>query len=588
MLTLTAKRLSVAKSTRQLRPVSNPTTVLSVSAFLRSAVPGFLAAVAVLLVSCSGAPPRPPKVREPLLSWNFISEKRMAAALHTAAERWDALQSAPPQGAGREKLETAYEAAVAAVLSDWGRRQMPKNWEPGATFEGARGTYAVDLLPAPGTPQEVSPLMFDRLRLASDVKVDRKLPQAVEEGLGVPLVGEVLRSEELAAKHPMMPLNGGHLTLTAVLEFGKPSGPPGKGTQRRATLRLYNPLRQPDAPVAGRKTKLAADYTAPKQMALNDGFLKRFSFLGLLYPEKVLADSQLYRLELHDPDRIPVVFVHGLMSDPHIWFNCINAIYADPVLRQHYQPWYFLYPTGLPVPSTSRRLRESLKDARDRLDPDHNDPGMNKMVYVGHSMGGLLSRMQVVDSGDDFWKAHFQVPPEQLNLSTANRERLVENFYFKHSPEIRRLIFIAVPQRGSELADRGIVQRLTSLIRLPLDSLILTKELLSGNTDSLSPQIRDWGMFAFLSVGTLSPKHPYLHALNSKPIPVPHHSIIGKVGSKPLEQSSDRVVPYSSSHLATGSELVVPYWHGCVEKSEVIAEVLKRLHQHLRENGIRR
>ncbi len=132
------------------------------------------------------------------------------------------------------------------------------------------------------------------------------------------------------------------------------------------------------------------------------------------------------------------------------------------------------------------------------------------------------------------------------------------------------------------MADRGIVSRLSTLIRLPVDSVVLAKEIVTGNVDALTPQMRDWGTFGFLSIGTLSPKHPYLKALNAQPIPVPHHSIIGQVGKGPLLDSSDRVVPYSSAHLDTGTELVVPYWHGCVEKPEVTAEVVLRLKEHLK------
>jgi pimeloyl-ACP methyl ester carboxylesterase len=330
---------------------------------------------------------------------------------------------------------------------------------------------------------------------------------------------------------------------------------------------------------------LAADFTAARQLALDRGFLKGFSLTGLLYPEKVLEESRLYQLEPYDPNRIPVVFVHGLMSDPHIWFNCVNAIYADPQLRARYQPWYFLYPTGMAVPSTAARLRESLNDMRNRLDPDHNDPGMNRMVLVGHSMGGLLGRLQTTDSGDAFWNAYFQKQPEELLLSEDSRTRLVSRLKFERQPYVSRLIFIAVPHRGSELADKGLVMRLAKLIRLPIDTLLLATELMSGNVNALNPQIRDWGAYAFLSLGTLSPRHPYLTAMNSKPVAVPHHSIIGKVGDGPLKDSSDRVVPYSSSHLPTGSEKIVSWWHGCVEHPEVVAEVTRRLHEHLASSG---
>lgn len=533
---------------------------------------------ALTLSHCSG--PKVPTVREPLWPFKKISDKQLGTHLEKAAAAWDILKS-PPSRAARAQAEAHYEEALALMLRDRGRGDMPRKWQDASIFTTKDRSYRVHLQPAPGTPEEVSPLMLDRLLLSDTIPLPHKSAVAREEGLGIPVIGQVAYTEARAERYPMLPLNGAYLPLTAVMDFGPEVAP---GQVRDCYLHLYNPLRKPQAPVAGRPQKLAADYTAPRHLAMNNRFLKSFRLIGLLFPNKVLDESQLYRLDIYDPKRIPVVFVHGLMSDPHIWFDSINAIQADPVLRAHYQPWYFLYPTGMAVPATSGRLRVSLEEARQKLDPEGDDPGMNNMVLVGHSMGGLLSRMQTIDSGDSIWNAYFQCEPEKLNVSSGTLQRLKDTLRFKRQPYIKRLIFITVPHKGSSMADRGIVRRLTSLIRLPVDSMVLAKELLTGNVDYLTPQMRDWGTFGLLSIGTLSPQHPYLKALNEQPIPVPHHSVVGHWGKGPLLESSDRVVPYSSSHLDTGTELVVPYWHGCVEKPEVTAEIVKRLHQHLRES----
>ena len=71
------------------------------------------------------------------------------------------------------------------------------------------------------------------------------------------------------------------------------------------------------------------------------------------------------------------------------------------------------------------------------------------------------------------------------------------------------------------------------------------------------------------------------------PIPVQHHSIIGDLGKKNSPASSDGVVAYQSSHLDSAeSERIVPYWHGCVERPEVVQEIMRVLREHLREKGI--
>jgi pimeloyl-ACP methyl ester carboxylesterase len=331
---------------------------------------------------------------------------------------------------------------------------------------------------------------------------------------------------------------------------------------------------------------LAANFTASKQLSLSKKSLNLFALLGLLYPERALADCQLYRMDVYDPKRIPVVFVHGLMSDPHIWLNVVNAISADPELRAAYQPWYFLYPTALGIPQSSAMLRDSLRQMLKYYDPDHNDPGPKNMVLVGHSMGGLVSRMQTIDPGDKLWNALLSDPPGTLRVSESVKERLTRNLLFKPQPEVKRLIFITTPHRGSNIASKNIVRRLSSLIRLPLDMLLMSQELLSGNTDALSPEIRDWGIYSFLSLGMLSEKHPYYRGLNAVPIPVEHHSIIGDRGKNNSPASSDAVVPYWSSHLdSAASEKIVPHWHGCVEKPEVVKEVIRVLREHLRQRG---
>jgi pimeloyl-ACP methyl ester carboxylesterase len=539
--------------------------------FLRRLLPPLLA---LALTGCL-APPKSPRTR-PLLQWRFSDSVKtgLGARLDAAAAAWNDLDA--PNRARRSRAETAYEEALAGLLRTWNRAQAPYQWRDGALFHADERSYRIRFTNG-SSAEPVAATELANLRLASEVRPGRAEEVALE-GLGVPVVGQLDDPDA----HPLLPPNGAHLALTALLEFG-PSLP---GHPREVHLRLVNPLQQPRRRVAGRDWPLAANYTAAKALALDDGFLKKFSLVGLFYPEKTLDNSRIYQLDPYDPKRIPVVFVHGLMSDPHIWYPCINAIYADPVLRARYQPWYFLYPTGMSVPATSLRLRESLAEAHSRLDPQAQSAALNHMVLVGHSMGGLLSRMQVVDSGTDFWDAHFRKPPEAMRLSASDRQRLTRSLIFERRPQVARLVFITVPHRGSELADKGFVLRLARFVRLPVDSLMLAKDLFSGNTDALQPQIEDWWPFAFLSLSSLSPKHPYLDVLNAKPIPVPHHSIIGRANGRTLEDSSDRVVPYRSAHLDTGSELVVPHWHGCAEKSDVVAEVLRRLHQHLRESPL--
>ncbi|WP_395740716.1 esterase/lipase family protein [Prosthecobacter sp.] len=510
-------------------------------------------------------------------------EKRhMAAVLDHMAAGWDAMHQGP--SARRRQAQDQYDQALASFLREWDDHQSPRYWQTGTVFTSGEHSFQIDFDPKSDPRREVAPAQMDQIILASRRRSHAEDTLSERPGIGVPVVGHVTRTNEARKEHPFMPPNGGNLTLTAVMEVDADDGNPA--TPRRCRLHLHNALNVETVKIRQDERLLAANFTAAKDRALSRKSLRLFSWLGLLYPERTLGDCQLYRMDSYDPRRIPVVFVHGLMSDPHIWLNVVNAISSDPELRKKYQPWYFLYPTGMSVPQTSARLRASLQQARDYYDPDHNDPGMNRMILVGHSMGGLLSRMQAIDPKDKLWNSIFSKPPEQLNVSASERARLVGTLKFKPQSQVKRLVFITTPHRGSSIAGMNIVRRLASLIRLPVDTLLVSQQLLTGNTDALNPQIRDWGFFAFLSLGTLSDEHPFYQGLNSVPIPVPYHSVIGQFGRKPLLESSDGAVPYSSAHLdGAKSEKVVPCWHGCVERPEVVQEVVRILREHLRESG---
>ncbi|MFO1486169.1 MAG: alpha/beta fold hydrolase [Verrucomicrobiaceae bacterium] len=538
-------------------------------------------AVCGMLVSCTSALRMQVPRTETVLTER--EKRRLAATLDDMAAGWDGMQSG--RAADRRKAQDRYQRALAGFLRDWDRQQSPRYWQDGVVFATKQHAFRIEFDPRSDARTEVPPSKIDEIILPSRLKPLVTDTLARRPGVGVPFVGHIRRTSEVTKEQPFLPPNGGNLTLTAMMDLQEK--PADTATPRVCRLHLHNALNVDTVKVQGDERLLAANFTAAKSLALSRKSLTIFSWLGILFPERTLKSCQLYQMDFYDPQRIPVVFVHGLMSSPRIWLNMVNAINADPELRAVYQPWYFLYPSALDIPQASSRLRESLREALRHDDPDHNDPGPQKMVLVGHSMGGLLSRMQVIDPKDKLWNAMFDRPPQELRVSDAVRQRLMTDLMFKPLPEIKRLIFIATPHRGSDLASKNIVRHMTSIIRLPIDTVFLSRELLRGNTDALSPEIRGWGPYAFLSVGMLSKKHPFFKGLNALPIPVKHHSIIGILGKNHGVNGSDAVVPYWSAHLDTAeSEKIVPHWHSSVERPEVVKEVVRVLHEHLRENGL--
>ena len=107
-------------------------------------------------------------------------------------------------------------------------------------------------------------------------------------------------------------------------------------------------------------------------------------------------------LEPYDSDRIPVIFVHGLLSIPQMWVPTVTGVESDPALRGHYQFWVFAYPTGDPIALSALRLRESLAQVY-QLYPKTKD-----VVLISHSMGGLISQMQAVTTRHVLWDRVFR------------------------------------------------------------------------------------------------------------------------------------------------------------------------------------
>ena len=99
-----------------------------------------------------------------------------------------------------------------------------------------------------------------------------------------------------------------------------------------------------------------------------------------------------------------------------------NELLGDHKIASRYQIWFFVYNSGNPIALSAMRLRESLQAVRKDVDPDGKDPALNQMVVIGHSQGGLLTKMTVVDSGNRFWNNVTKVPFDQADLDPETRD----------------------------------------------------------------------------------------------------------------------------------------------------------------------
>jgi hypothetical protein len=132
------------------------------------------------------------------------------------------------------------------------------------------------------------------------------------------------------------------------------------------------------------------------------------------------------------------------------------------------------------------------------------------------------------------------------------------------------------------LASNGIGKIGISLITLPAR---LTAVVMDSLTSADLAQITGSSKRLPNSITGLKPTSPALPVINSVPISVPYHSIIGDRGKDHCPNCSDGVVAYWSSHLdGAQSETIVPGPHGSCQLPQTIAELDRILRLHL---GIR-
>ncbi len=368
-------------------------------------------------------------------------------------------------------------------------------------------------------------------------------------------------------------------TATSVVRF---DGSVLDDAPHHAAYSLYDPLRVTHTTVGNRKVPLETDLTTP--LAYSIQLAPPASGIeGLLDAEAWDDIRGLYVTQPYDPNKIPIVFIHGLLSSPMTWLKTANDVWGTKYLRDHYQVWYFLYPTGNPIVYSATILRESLLEARAVFDPDGDDPAFNDMVLVGHSMGGLLARLQVAEANGELWDRISNTPFDDLDIPEDIHTWLREMFYFKPLPFIKRVIFLAVPHRGSNVAT-SLSGLASSVIKLPgqvmeINGLIMAELDRAGDTADIT-------MWSNTSVDDLAPESPDMQFISSREIPadVRYHSIIADSKRADVPGGTDTIVPYDSAHLeGAESELIVQGTHSCTADPLVIREIERILLLHARE-----
>ncbi len=436
---------------------------------------------------------------------------------------------------------------------------------------------------------------FKRFEFVSDYEILGLKNHYHTYGLGVPLIAvrQSYPGEPPAARYYPADIS---FPVTALLRPAVDAGSEGRAAapgRQRGILELYDPLSVGDIVVSNVRVPLESDFTTPLAYFLSDPAFD-VPTEGLFRPEKLVTAVKgsrplmgLYMVQPYEPGKIPVLMVHGLWSSPITWMAMFNDLRSIPEIRDHYQFWFYLYPTGQPFWYSAAMLRRDLAEIRRLLDPAHREPALDQMILIGHSMGGLVSRLQTVPSGDAYWGTVTDKPFDRVKASPEIQERLRECFFFAPNPSVRRVVTIGTPCHGSKFSNQTTRWLASLLISVPT-MLIQGQEALFRDNKDLFP---DKSLLRITnSIDSLSPRSPIFPVLVATPHPpwVTYHNIIGMIPREGLLgklTSGDGVVRYESAHMDdVASELIVPADHSSVHTHPLaVLEVRRILLQHLAE-----
>jgi pimeloyl-ACP methyl ester carboxylesterase len=415
---------------------------------------------------------------------------------------------------------------------------------------------------------------------ADELRVRGLRSDYTQHGLGAPLAAETT-SRVNGTGFQVEP--GVKVPVTALLRVDL-AGPALADGNLQGRMDVYPAFEPSAVEIDGQSVPLEVHVSAAFAYGLSDPKVWEGEFAGFLHGDFFSQTaSQLVGLEPYRPDQIPVVLIHGTASSPGRWADLINDLQSDRVIREHYQFWSFSYASGSPTAFSALQLRTAIENAIHELDPQGNDPALRRMVLIGHSQGGLIAKLLVIDSGSRLWDALSRQPLDQLRISAGTRDLLHSSLFVTPVPEVRRVIFIATPQRGSFVAGSAIAQFLASFVTPPSTLTTALRDVTEDNPNALKVRT---GPLQFGSVSTMTPGSPFSAALAAIAISpnVAANSIIAVQGDGPIQSGDDGVVTYQSAHLDdVESELVVRSGHSVQGDPQTVAEVRRILLRHFAE-----
>ena len=401
-----------------------------------------------------------------------------------------------------------------------------------------------------------------------------------QSGVGAPLTADVepagSGAAAEAARKRIPPRT--KVPVTAFLRFSEPLRGVVEGALE-ARLELYTSDNATTVRVGQHDVPLEFESTATIAYQLEGAPVWNTELAGFRFSEQPVLGDGLVMMQPYRPERIPVIFVHGTASSPVRWAEMHNELANDPALRDRYQFWLFQYNTGQPILYSALLLRRALQATLSELDPEHRNESLRHIVMIGHSQGGLLTKLMAVQSDTKFWDNVSTVPFDEFDAPAETKGLLREGMFFEPLPGLERVVFIATPHRGSFRAGgwvQGLVRR---LVTMPSH---LTSDMQAALA---SPAFASSGMHELpTSVDNMSPNNTFIRTLAALPVDshIKAHSIIAVKQPGPASGQNDGIVAYESAHIeGTESTFLVRSGHSTQGNPETIEEVRRILRAHV-------
>ena len=374
--------------------------------------------------------------------------------------------------------------------------------------------------------------------------------------------------------------------LSAIIDF-----PGGRLEEvlhtQEADLHIYDPFSTERISIGGSHVPLAGNFTSGYGLWLAKSDFATQS-LGTLFGLEMLLGGgdmleapHVYLMQPYQPQKKTVIMIHGLASSPEAWINVANEIMGDETLSREYQIWQVYYPTSFPIALNNAAIRKAVTQTIHALDPEGRNPASQDILLIGHSMGGILSRLMVSSSGDELWNAMLEKRKLSKEVQEKVKEKMHDYIFFEPLPQVGRAVFIAAPHRGTPFADMSIARFIAGLVTLPVK---VVNGIIEPAVTLIAPELKGKKQ-PINGIANLSAKDDFIVRSAALPISpsVPFHSIIGNdTPDVPLAESSDGIVPYSSSHLeGATSEKVIQSGHSVQETPQAILEIRRIMHEHL-------